>query len=84
MSFKVTTPAYTGASFPIAVDISYTYDGIHYAKIAESSITFGGAKTYGFSLSLLVIGAVVILLLLLIIVSVVKKRTASRAGKVNQ
>ncbi len=76
VSFNITLPKYTEASFPVAVDVSYESNGEHYATNAEMYFLFGGSSHNGFDLAIIAMAAVVIILMLLIIFSVLKKRAS--------
>jgi hypothetical protein len=74
LSFNISTPEYTGASFPISVDVAYARSGVHYATMAQTFLVFGAAPSSSLNITIIAIAAVIAALLLLIVISAVKKR----------
>jgi hypothetical protein len=80
LSFNVTLPDYGSATLPAAVELSYVYDGLHYAYFSTTSIVFSDKTAPNHSISLLNIAfaAVIAALICLIIISFVFKRKGAR------
>ncbi len=83
VSFGISTPQYTNSEFPIVVAASYISDNVHYATLAETTISFGAAAgAVGTSLTdnflLFGIAAFIIIIVALIILSIVLKRRGHR------
>ncbi len=78
--FDVASPSYTDASFPLTGELSYEYQGYHYAQIASAAIVFGSSGTGGGSgiLGIGIVGlaliAIVVVILALIVLSVIFRR----------
>ncbi len=74
--FTIAAPSYTDASFPIIGELSYEYNGTHYAQMASTALVFGaGGSTRGVG-GLGPIGwalaAIIVVILVLIIASLVR------------
>lgn len=75
LSFNVSIPKYSAAAFPIGVAVAYVSNGVHYATIAQTAISFDSVRTSsGLKFTTIIMAAVIAALLFLIVVSVVKKR----------
>lgn len=76
LSFNVTPPALTGATFPIGVSASYSLDGLHYATISQTIAALGSVSgsSAGISAIDVALAAAIIVIVLLLAVSIVKKR----------
>lgn len=81
VSFNITVPEYTSASFPIGVAVSYTDNGVHYATMAQISMVFGGPASSDLKLTTIAIAVVIAILLLLIALSILKKRQHSKINR---
>jgi hypothetical protein len=82
LSFDIISPAYTDASFPVIGELSYEYNGTHYAQMGSAALVFGSvggpsAKGGGIGLMGLILAAVVIAILVLIIASLVLRHRGS-------
>ena len=78
-SFMVSTPQYTNSEFPVVVATSYVSNGVHYATLAETTISFGaavGSASSSFTGSLLVYGiaALIMAIIVLIALSIILKK----------
>jgi hypothetical protein len=84
-SFAFSSPAYTDASFPIVVSLSYINNNIHYASIATTSIKFGsGSSTIssllgGNLITIGIIGLIAIIIILIVLSILIKKKPAHHA-----
>ncbi len=79
LSFRVNPPQITNAEFPIAVGVSYVRDGVHYATLAVTSVTFASAPgatvpQLGGTLLVLALLLTIIIIIILIIISVIISR----------
>lgn len=77
VSFALTTPQYTNAEFPVAIAVSYTRNGVHYATLAVTTITFGSSSSVklsnlGSNILLIAIAIVIALVVILIIWSIIR------------
>ena len=75
LSFDIATPAYTDASFPVIGELSYEYNGTHYAQMASAALVFGsagsaGAPTAGMGAVGWALVAIVVVILVLIAASI--------------
>lgn len=82
-SFAFTAPSYTNAEFPVAIAVSYTKNGVHYASLGVTTISFGNGQSaqllnLGGNLILVAIGVVIAIILILIILSVSINRKKKR------
>ena len=85
LRFQISSPSYTGASFPVTGELSYSYNGIHYAQVASAAIAFGsGATGGGIGLSGWVFIAMIVIILVLIAASLVLNRRGARKGEVER
>jgi hypothetical protein len=78
-SFMLSTPQYTNSEFPIIAAASYVSNNVHYATLAETTISFGGAagsspSTLTDNLLLFGIVALIIIIIILIVLSVIMKK----------
>lgn len=74
--FNITTPNYNDASFPVIGELSYEYNGTHYAQMGSAAIVFGsGGSTSGGGLSITMwaLLGIIIVILILIVVSLLKR-----------
>lgn len=77
-SFGISLPQFTDSSFPVTVSVSYIMDGVHYATLAVTTISFGGgsagtSSALGGNLILYGIIIVVVIIIALIAFSLIKK-----------
>ncbi|MDE1865490.1 MAG: hypothetical protein KGH94_02535 [Candidatus Micrarchaeota archaeon] len=82
--FDVTTPSYTDASFPLSGELSYWYNGSHYAMMSSVPLVFGPSGISngglgGMGVVGLALIAIVVIIVALIALSIAMK--ARRGGK---
>ena len=80
LSFQISTPTtYTDATFPVIGELSYEYNGTHYAQMGSAALVFGSAgisKPIGNGIGLIgwALVIVIIVILILIIISLFMKK----------
>ena len=91
LHFDIASPAYNDASFPIIGELSYEYNGVHYAWMASAALVFGstgavggGNGGSGMGLAGWIVGVVVVVIVVLIMVSIFQKRSGLKSKKENE
>lgn len=82
-SFAISTPQYTNSEFPIAVAVSYISGNVHYATLADTTISFGAGSTASpLTGNLLIYGivALIAVIIVLIALSVILKKRKGRGN----
>ncbi len=78
LSFDIVSPTYTDASFPVIGELSYEYNGTHYAQMASAALVFGhggSAKVAGgMGLVGWILVVIIVVILVWIIASLLLKR----------
>jgi hypothetical protein len=86
--FNIVSPTYTQASFPVIGELSYEYNGTHYAQMGSAALIFGSGGVAKSSGGIGLIGwiliVVVIIILVLIVVSVLVRRGKGRKENQHQ
>jgi hypothetical protein len=83
-SFVINPPAFTNAEFPVAIGVSYIKDGVHYATLAITTITFAGTPSIsklpqlGSTLLVILLIAAILIIIILIIISIIMNRRKKR------
>jgi hypothetical protein len=83
--FNITTPSYNDATYPVIGELSYEYNGTHYAQMGSAPLVFGsgGIQTAntggggGIGLTVWILAAVVAVIVILIAASLLMRRRQS-------
>jgi hypothetical protein len=86
--FDLVSPKYTDATFPVIGELSYEYNGTHYAQMASAALVFGSGASPsnsggGFGIVGLILAVIIVAIVALIVVSLIvgRRRGANDAGQ---
>ncbi len=82
ISYNVTPIVSEVGTFTSAIEVSYIYEGMHYASMRAFGVSIGSHAAAGTgNFTLIAIGAVIICIIILLILSVIRGGGKAKAGK---